>query len=470
MSKTWTELRHLIAQQTGLFWSVGEYANDNGIPADYQLRNTTVAKYGADFINGFHVLITSPEDVATRELLVRRYTNTGDIQFLPTLDPALADIGSFEILPFSATEFLNSIRHAIYVAYDMGYLVRPHWLRIMGNSPIYNADYDAWNESPDNGLVTPDGIPDGWCIVCDDDDARLRRIQSTKDGGGFYTLFSENSVHLCTPANSELSLRLEPEWQRWLFEFHNDTIEYYCWVKRGANTTPGDIGIRLRNGSNRPDEALEVEALGTDRQWELLRVQQNIRITDPLFQPELFVRNGADAYFNFPFVQTNDTLAREYPIPLRNMPFGPTRITGGWVSANTTEAELGRRINYQVTMDNPRLLTYQHPGCPEKFGILDWTMNQSVPPEELILLLQGDGPLNAPGSILDDVYIEVTETEAVLLASMAAKHLLERASTGLSPNVIRPYTTRLEQLDMQISRLSRGAGYPRNVATYGLGW
>ena len=84
--------------------------------------------------------------------------------------------------------------------------------------------------------------------------------------------------------------------------------------------------------------------------------------------------------------------------------------------------------------------------------------------------LRGDGPLTIPTSALSTDTIEVTTTESLLLAKMAAINLLERASAGSSPTTMRSYSNRLEELQLQVRELSEGAGQNRDVATYNLGW
>ena len=90
------------------------------------------------------------------------------------------------------------------------------------------------------------------------------------------------------------------------------------------------------------------------------------------------------------------------------------------------------------------------------------------------MTLRGDAPITLPTQAVyrpgQDIVMEVTDEEALILASYAAKHLLERASSGLAPSVVRPYRERIGELEETIATLSKGAGNPRNVATYGLGW
>jgi hypothetical protein len=84
--------------------------------------------------------------------------------------------------------------------------------------------------------------------------------------------------------------------------------------------------------------------------------------------------------------------------------------------------------------------------------------------------LRGDGPLTVPTSALSTDNLEVTEGESLLLATIAASNLLQRAQTGKSPSVQRSYGQRLEDLHTQLSGLISGAGQARDVATYSIGW
>ena len=308
---------------------------------------------------------------------------------------------------------------------------------------MYNADFAVWDVDK----------PDGW---------DLSSGTCTQLTGGGDIGLSEQSVRVTSG-----TLSLSPTWQRFLAPYQNEGVYLHCWVRASA----AGSGIRLRISET---ESVEVEHSGGGA-WELLSVIIQTDHENPLLQPELFGSVGG-AEFNLPFMSESYEQVYEYPYPLRIMPNGPRQVTLGWV--NPFRDDIGglskTPISRQRVVTPPRLLTYQHPGVDDKYGVLDWSLSRFAPREEQVMTLRGDAPITLPTQAVyrpgQDIIMEVTDEEALILASYAAKHLLERASAGLAPSVVRPYRERIGELEETIATLSKGAGNPRNVATYGLGW
>ena len=116
MARTYTQIRHLTAQQTGLFFTTGT-ADSGG--ATTILRDSSLARYGDDRLNGHHLLLTSGDPSET-ELFIRDFFQAdGDAAFRPELSGA-PDTLTYEVLPFSGTDFLEATQTAIYELYDRG--------------------------------------------------------------------------------------------------------------------------------------------------------------------------------------------------------------------------------------------------------------------------------------------------------------------------------------------------------------
>lgn len=440
MTVTWQQLRHSIAQQTGLYWSEGEYDADASTSG--YLVPVGFAQRGQDHLNGFHLLLTDG-DVSPRELHIRSQdVRNNRLGFLPILDEGPSGGGRLEVLPFAATEFLRAAQVAIQLVYDEGVLRRQFWMRMIGGSPIYNADFIAWR----------DGLPEGWL--------REGTVSVTQVKSDENTALSETSVALTGTG----LLVLAPTWQRFLPTYYdNDDFRLHCWVK--ASTPAAGIGIRTRG------ESLAASAFHTGSgAWELLEVQASLRDDDPKLDLVLIHSDPSPAYFNMPFVENDSQLVYQYPFPISALPHGPQQVTFGWFHGESDEPKYSMYVGRQSVLVPPRFLTSQHPGTDNKFGILDFSLHRRRLHQHQIMLLRGDTALSSPRTILDSTLIEVTDNGALLLASYAAKHLLQRASTGMAPSTVLPYTQRIGELDAQIAMLSEGAGTPRDVATYGLGW
>jgi hypothetical protein len=84
--------------------------------------------------------------------------------------------------------------------------------------------------------------------------------------------------------------------------------------------------------------------------------------------------------------------------------------------------------------------------------------------------LRGDGPLTVPTSSLSTDYLEVTESESLLLATSAAMILLQRAVAGAPASTRETYLSRVQRLADTFDEIALGAGQSRDVATYSMGW
>ena len=437
MAYSWTRVRRLIAQQTGLLHTSGVYTQ-----AQHDYLDTPVAEgYGEGRLNGHYILLTdSTTPQANPDLLIRRHRGS-DLEFIPAFPTNAVPNGSmFEVLPFAPTEILRSAQYAATVAYDAGTIRREHWMRMVGESPIYNADFGVWRSTR----------PDGWSLSAGA--SAEQRI------GGADIGISETTLRL-TNGRCFLS----PTWQRFLAPLQNEYIYLHAWVR----ATTADAGIRIRISDTESAESYHTGGGA----WELLSVAIQTDEDNPLLQPEMLA-GSVFADFNMPFFSESYEHVFEYPFPIGIMPNGPTQVTMGWI--NPFRDDIGglskTPIGRQKVVNPPRLLTAQHPGVEDKYGILDWSLSRYAPREEFVLTVRGDSPITVPTTVTSSAIMEVTDEEALILASIAAKYLLERASAGLSPSVVRPYKERAAELDDIIARLSVGAGNPRNVATYGLGW
>ena len=132
MARTYTQIRQLTARQTGLLYTTGT-ADSGG--ATTVLRDAALTRYGDDRLNGHHLLLTSGSPTYT-ELFIRDFFQAdGDAVFRPELAGA-PDSLTYEVLPFSGTQFLECTQDAILELYDRGFLQRHLWMRMMGGSPL----------------------------------------------------------------------------------------------------------------------------------------------------------------------------------------------------------------------------------------------------------------------------------------------------------------------------------------------
>src|SRR3990167_9428792 len=134
------------------------------------------------------------------------------------------------LLPFSATDFLRAIQDAISESYDRGWLARPVWMRMVGGSPLYNADFSYWTSAT---------VVDGWTATT---------TTPARERASINLALSETSVALTTAAGY---LALSPQWKRYLWDLLGQTLTLYCLVRTSAaSSAPLSLYTRSNNYSS----------------------------------------------------------------------------------------------------------------------------------------------------------------------------------------------------------------------------
>ena len=442
MSRTYEQIRQLTAKQTGLFFTTGTADSGGQTTA---LRDAVLTRYGDDRLNGHPVLLTSGSPTYT-ELFIRDFFQAdGDVLFRPELAGA-PDSLTYEILPFSGTQFLESIQAAILELYDRGLLSRHFWMRAMGGSPLYNADFSYWSSST---------AIDGWTASS----SSVARERASAN-----IALSETSARLHTAVGY---IGLDDKWQRYLNDYKGDEITLYCWVKCSAGST---ARLNLYNGSNNYSSYH-----GGGGDWELLHVQVDTSKTDTAIQPRLHIDTTSQAYFNMPWIATQQTV-RTYPFTHELMPDGPYEILETVMGIEKDEVASGRGLGTirqqgrSRLVLNARLVKHHDENTTSQIGVLDFTQSRKAPSDGRLMWLRGDGPLTVPTSSLSSDYLEVTESESLLLATSAAIILLQRAVAGAPASTRETYLSRVQRLADTFDEIAIGAGQSRDVATYSMGW
>ena len=322
MSRTYEQIRQLTARQTGLFFTTGTADSGGQTTA---LRDAALTRYGDDRLNGHHLLLTSGSPTYT-ELFIRDFFQAdGDVLFRPELAGA-PDSLTYEILPFSGTQFLEAIQASVLELYDRGLLSRHFWMRAMGGSPLYNADFSYWSSST---------AIDGWT-------ASSSSVARERASGNL--ALSETSARLHTAVGY---IGLDDMWQRYLNDYKGDELTLYCWVKCSAGST---ARLNLYNGSNNYSSYH-----GGGGDWELLHVQVDTSKTDTAIQPRLHIDTTSQAYFNMPWVATQQSV-RTYPFAHQLMPDGPYEVLETAMGIEEDEVASGRGLGTIRQQDRSRLV------------------------------------------------------------------------------------------------------------------
>lgn len=448
MSRTYTQIRQLTAEQSGMPWFSGT-ADSSGSSTSI-LRCAALRKFGDKRWNGYHGLLTSGSPSSTALHVKDFFADNGDARFEPELDDAPNSL-TFELLPFDPDHIYKAVVDAINVAYDMGYLVREHWGYMVGGSPIYNADFGYWTSST---------AVDGWT-------ATTTTLSRERASGNL--ALAETSLAMTTAAGN---VALDARYARFLTDLKGSTLTLNCFVRTSAAS---NARISLYNGS----ENYSSYHGGTGA-WELLSVEVPTATTDVDLIPKLYTSTTDTAYFSLPFLTGGSANGRytvsEYPFPLNTMPDGPGSISASslWTARDDIASGRGhgvvRQVGRQASLLSARLLKHHDENATGMSGVLDFSASRVPPGDEVLIWLRGDGPLTVPTSALSTELMEVTHSESLLLASMAALNLLEKQGTIGSPSARASFGARINILRANIQEIAGEAGSSRDVAQYGLNW
>jgi hypothetical protein len=443
MARTYTQLRQLTVQQTGLRWTTG--TSDSGGTVSI-MRDAALSRYGEDYWNGHHLLLTSGSPTYT-ELFVHDFiSDDGDVRFRPE-EGAAPNSLAYELLPFSATDILYAIQDSILTLYDLGLLSRDFWMQIVGGSPLYNADWGYWTSSSQ---------PDGWTITSS---------TAARERASGNLALSETSLRLDTASGYAAPTA---QYKRYLQDFKGRTVTLYCWV---LTSTSSNARLGLYDGSTVTYSAYH----SGDGDWELLHVEDVTADTDSNLEPRLVIDTTSSAYFNLTWL-SGGNLVRTYPFPHQLMPDGPYEVveSGLGIEEDQIADERGlgavRQSLRGRNVTGYRTAKHHDEDTTTQTGILDLSLSPRPPRDGRLLWLRGDGPLTVPSSVLATTNIEVTESESLLLATLAAIKLFERASASAASSTRRLYDDRMSDLHRQLSELASGAGEQRDTATYHIGW
>lgn len=412
------------------------------------LKDSILQVYPDDRLNGAHILLTSGSPSDTELQVTDFVSSTGLATFKPTLGAA-PDALTYEVLPFSGTNMLRAIQDAALEAYDTGLLVRQFWVRLVAGSPLYNSDWSYWTSTT---------VVDGWAR---NGTGTIARIQSGDTG------LDETNLRLSTVADW---IGLTAAFQRFLWDFRGYTVKLYCPVKTG---TASIARVNLYTGSDNFSPYH-----GGGGAWELLSKEVAISSTATSLDVRLVNDGTANVDFGQPFIVGGPLagIVTEYPFPIGVMPNGPNEVRISQMGLLPDEIASGRgkmfmrQLGRQPSIPNVKTLKFHHEDSTVQYGVLDFTGARAVPRAEFRLWAIGDGPLTIPTSATGTNNLELTYSESLLLATMAAIKLLERLATSSPRTVQDQLRERIAFLTRQKRDLAGGVGQARDAASLPMRW
>lgn len=438
MSRTVLQCMAITARQFGHPWPITGTADSGG--STTVLRDSILKTYPDDWLNGAWIHLTSGSPSLT-ELLVTDFdgTTNGDATFKPAL-AAAPDTLTYNIYPYSPTEVQNALQDACLELYDRGLLTRQFWMRMVGGSPLYNADWSYWTSS---------SVVDGW--------ARNGSGTIARERDSAFIANSETSLKLSTTADY---VKLSAPWKRFLEDMKGYTVTFFCPVK----TSTASAGrLNLYDGANNYSAYH-----GGGGAWELLHVEVAVSATATDLEPRLVNDDTAAVYFGMPFVLAGQEI-REYPVSTKMYPHGPNevRVMRSGIQKDYIAAGRGlvniRQFGKQYALSDYGWLRHHDEATTTDLGILDFGISRRPPRNGEYMMARGSGPLSWSTTITDNV--EVNETESLLLGTKAAMLLIER--NGSQTQDARE---RLAFLSRQFENLSGGVGQTRGAAALPIRW
>jgi hypothetical protein len=433
MARTLTQVRQLTAQQTKLQFITGT-ADVGG--STTTLRDAILQVHNNDRLIGLHIILTSGSPTLTELVITDSVQSHGTVTFRPTLGADPASL-TYEILPFSGTEFTRAIQDAGLLLYNLSVLTRPHLSYVHSGSPIYNADWGYWDAA---------ATVDGWTLA---------NSTMARERGSSHLYSTPTSVKLTSTAGT---LTLDTQWARYLFDLQPNTVKLHVPVK---SDTGSSARINLNNGSNNYSPYHTGNS-----QWQILTVEVDTSYSDTTLYPQLVHANsGANDYFGMPWIESS--VQTQIPVPLFNSPEGPTSIQGSPTNLSADElasgigvSELFRRHTRNVDYDFFRQLDEN---SANEYGII-------VPRGSINMAMEmhGNGPLTVPTANTD--YLEVSHQESLLLATQAAVILLEGAALHISSIGRRELDKRLVPLKQRLELLIKNAAQGTDVAPLPSRW
>jgi len=388
MARTRTQLRQLTARQVGLDVYQTGTADSGG--STTTLKDSILQLWPNDYFNSAWIYLTSGSPSHTSLYVEDFVQGTGVATFRPTLSVA-PDALTYEILPFSPTHIHTVISDVLVELAQEHVLEREFFLRsIVIGSPAYNAGFDYW---PTTATI------DGYTVASS---------TVVKEQNSANIAISRQSAKVTTGAGT---VTVAEPYRRYFREFISQNANMYCWA---LTSTASSGRINLYDGSNNYSSYHSGGGL-----WELLSVENvDVGTTTVDIYPQFVMDTNNIVYFADWWVEGGEK-PYVYPFPIRLMTdideitYGTEQLKGA-----SPDVWLQQKMR---KMGSSGVSIHRDAAADSDIGLLRLGENQ--PPISTRLFIRGRGPLSIPSTDTD--YIEVTASQALIVAKRAAIKLLE---------------------------------------------
>jgi hypothetical protein len=370
-------------------------------------------------------------------VIVESFTqSTGKAVIRPDL-AAAPNSEVFYLLPYRKSIIENAVADAIYFLHDSGDLIREILMYgYVAGSPIYNAGFDYWTSST---------TPDGW--------SRNGSGTLGKATAGANTFNSRQSLTLSTTADY---VKLDEPWKSWLEDFKGGTVRFYCPVK-ASNASHARIAVydgTTIHYSSYHSGGGSREILDTGE------IQISATATD--LEIRLYNDSTNAVYFGDSWIEGSSVGVRELPVALDYA--SNISVVEALQSARPTDTLVGRyrHMGRGQTIYDVNMAEHADHELSTKYGILEF-IGRGKPANGRRLKITASGQLSFPST--DTGIIEVTKTEELMLAQLAAALLLEGDAYSRGEAVAADLRATALDLRGKVGMLSNGIGKKRQAPT-----
>jgi hypothetical protein len=343
---------------------------------------------------------------------------------------------TFMILAASRQDIVDYLTAAILELHDNGDLVREFEMRgLVGGSPLYNAGFDYWTSST---------TPHGW--------SRNGSATLARERNSSFLFASEQSLKV---SGSVDYIKLDEPFKRYLEDLKGETVRMFFPVK---TSTGSAARINLYTGSN--NYSSHHSGNGN---WQVLDTG-NITVSSTAtdLEPRLYNDTTSAVYFADGWITTSASI-RDIPWPIQLMS-RIHRVDESSASQRPDGDSVGvaRQLGSLSVLHQYRDRRHTDEATTTQLGLLQF-WGDSIPAGEHRLVITGSGPLALPSADTDNV--EVDQTEAEIVVSLAAAMLLEDAIPGRSLSAQTDLRGRAARLRATVSELAGGYGQRANAPT-----
>lgn len=387
--------------------------------------------------------------------VIKDFTNSTGVALIRPELAAAPDSEAFTLLPYRKSDIEDAIADATFTLHDNGDLIREILMYgVVSGSPIYNAGFDYWTSAT---------TPDGW--------ERNGSATLAKEPAGANTFNSRQSLSVSGAADY---VRQSEPWKSWLEDFKGGSFRFFCPVLAN-NANHARIAVFDGNTTHFSDYH------SGDGARSILDTG-NITIEPDATDLEIrLVNDDTNAvFFGDGWIEGSNVNAREIPIPLDFISDIAIVESTSRTRPSDTDIGLYRHLGRNNTVYDFQVSEHVDHETTTRFGILEFIginrpgsrsagtrftgiIGIRRPGNGVRLKITGSGRLSVPAT--DAGVIEVTRTEELMLADLAAALLIEGDASRRNVAVAEELRRTAFDLRSKVEELSNGIGQKRQTPT-----